>query len=60
MNNVLAVSLSFQLPAADGFGTGFLIFSVTFFLSAPTASLTALVSRRPSLEEAAAGGAVAR
>jgi hypothetical protein len=58
--DILMVSLSFQLPAIEGLGTGFLILSVIFFLSVFNASLTALVSRSPDLEAAAAGGAVAR
>jgi len=60
--DILVVSLSFQLPAIDGFCTGFLIFRVTFFLSAVTAvSLIAIavVFSRADLEDAAAGGAVA-
>ena len=56
---ILMVSLSFQFPAIDGLGTGFLILIVIFFLSVFSASLTALVSRRPDLEGAAAEGAVA-
>jgi hypothetical protein len=53
------VSLSFQLPAIEGLGTGFLIFNVIFFLSAFNVSLTALVSKSPDLEDTAAGGAIA-
>jgi hypothetical protein len=55
--DILLVSLSFQLPAIDGFGTGFLIFKVIFFLSVFSAPLTALASSKPDLG-AAAGGAV--
>lgn len=51
------VSLSFQLPAIDGLGTDFLILRVIFFLSALSASLTALVSRSPAFEADTAGGA---
>ena len=53
--NVLVASLSFQFPAIDGFGTGFLIFKVIFFLSfsGPMESLTALVSSSPALGKAA-------
>jgi hypothetical protein len=58
--DILIVSLSFQLPAIDGFGTGFLIFNVIFFLSTPNVSFTALVSRSPDLDGAAAEGAGAR
>jgi hypothetical protein len=58
--DILIVSLSFQLPAIDGFGTGFLIFNVIFFLSTPNVSFTAFVSRSPDLDGAAAGGAGAR
>jgi hypothetical protein len=54
------VSLSFQLPAIDGLGTGFLIFNVIFFLFVVMASLTASVSRRTDLWFAAAEGPVAR
>lgn len=55
---ILIVSLSFQLPAIEGLGTGFLIFNVIFFLSVFNVSLTALVSKSPDLA-AAAGGAEA-
>jgi hypothetical protein len=58
--DILMVSLSFQLPAMDGFGTALLIFNVNFFLSTVKASFTAFVSKRPDLEAAAAGGAEAR
>jgi hypothetical protein len=58
--DILMVSLSFQLPAIDGFGTGFLIFNVIFFLSALKVSFTAFISRSPDLDDAAAGGAGAR
>jgi hypothetical protein len=50
-------SLSFQLPAIEGLGTGFLIFNVIFFLSELNVFLTAPVSRSPDLDEVAAGGA---
>jgi hypothetical protein len=58
--DILMVSLSFQFPAIDGFGTGFLIFNVIFFLSVLKASFTADVSSNPDFEDAAAWGAVAR
>ena len=58
--DILVASLSFQFPAIDGFGTGFLIFNVIFFFSERIDSLTALVSNSPDLGgDAAAGGAVA-
>jgi hypothetical protein len=53
--DVLVVSLSFQLPAIDGFGTGFLILRVIFFfLSAFNVSFTAFRSSSPDLEDARA------
>jgi hypothetical protein len=57
--NIRFVSLSFQLPAFDGFGTGFLIFNLTRDLSKFSVLLTVPSLSRPDLG-AAAGGAVAR
>lgn len=45
----LFTSLSFQFPAIDGLGAAFLILSVTFFSLVLTASLTALLFRRPDM-----------
>jgi hypothetical protein len=53
--DILMVSLSFQLPAIDGLGTGFLILRVILFLSAFNVSFTAFRSRSPDLDDAAAG-----
>jgi hypothetical protein len=55
--DILMVSLSFQLPAIDGFGTGFLILIVIFLLSAFNVSFTAFRSRSPDLDDVAVEGA---
>lgn len=54
--DILIASLSFQLPAMDGLGTGFLILSLIFFFSCSglMESLTALASKNPDLEDAVA------